>query len=692
MAGAKPSRAALAGILARVTRLELIRNFGILAHIDAGKTTVSERILFATGIEHRMGEVHDGTATMDWMAEERERGITIGAAVTHCPWKGYELPLIDTPGHVDFSAEVVRSLRVLDGAIVVLDAVAGVQAQTETVVRRAREQELPLLLFVNKMDRLGADFARSVADAKAKLHPGVVAVQLPAWDGERFCGILDLLTMQLVQWESGSTEMEPQSRPIPQALHQSAAAARETLCATVAEGEEDLENIFLESGDLPQGTLLAALRRATLARRLVPAFAGSALHQIGVSGLLDGVVSFLPSPLDRAPLMVREAGSGREVELAPDAQAPPALLVFKLHHERHGELAFLRIFAGTIDEGDALVNCRSGERIRLQPLLRLHADHRERLASAGPGMLVAVQGVHGVRTGDTLCAPERQLLLAPVAFPDPVIAQAVEAHDAARHDELEPLLDMLTLEDPTLSWSTDENSGLHLLSGMGELHLEVSLHRLEREFGLPILASSPQVKLMETIGQAERARGWLEMPSEPPLRVDVELEIRPEEAENPVLELAPGLKPLPQACLSALQAADALHGWPGPGGHPLGYCRIILHSWKLDPPSETLPPGAIQGAMQNALWRGLQTDMQLMEPRMRLIVRAPEESLSAVLADLQQRQAEIESLDQEEGWAKVHARVAMAHFLAYSTSLRSQTKGRGEFHLEPDGYMPRVSR
>jgi len=675
-----------------VTRLELIRNFGILAHIDAGKTTVSERILFATGIEHRMGEVHDGTATMDWMAEERERGITIGAAVTHCPWKGYELPLIDTPGHVDFSAEVVRSLRVLDGAIVVLDAVAGVQAQTETVVRRAREQGLPLLLFVNKMDRLGADFARAVADAQAKLHPGVVQVQLPAWDGERFCGIIDLLSEQLVQWEPGSTEMAPMAVPIPEALRESTAAARESLCSTVAEGDEELENLFLESGDLPQETLLAALRRATLARRLVPAFAGSALQQIGVTALLDGVVSFLPSPLDREPLMVREAGSGREVELPPDPQAPPALLVFKLHHERHGELAFLRVFAGSIDEGDALLNCRTGERIRLQPLLRLHADHRERLASAGPGMLVAVQGVHGVRTGDTLCAPERQLLLAPLAFPDPVIAQTVEARDATRHDELEPLLDMLTLEDPTLSWSTDEDSGLHLLSGMGELHLEVALHRLERDFGLPVLASSPQVKLVETIRQAERAKGWLELPSEPPLRVDVELEIRPEEGEAPVLELAPGLKPLPPACLAALQAADALQGWPGPGGHALGYCRVILHSWKLDPPHLTLPPGALQGAMQNALWRGLQADMQLMEPRMRLIVRAPEETLSAVLADLQQRHAEIESLDQEEGWAKVHARVAMAHFLAYSTSLRSQTKGRGEFHLEPDGYMPRSIR
>jgi len=308
-----------------VTRLELIRNFGILAHIDAGKTTVSERILFATGIEHRMGEVHDGTATMDWMAEERERGITIGAAVTHCPWKGHELPLIDTPGHVDFSAEVVRSLRVLDGAIVVLDAVAGVQAQTETVVRRAREQELPLLLFVNKMDRLGADFERSVADAQAKLHPGVIPVQFPAWQEDRFCGVVDLLSQQLMQWEPGSTEMEPQARPIPQELRESAAAAREVLCSQVAEGEESLENLFLETGDLPQERLLEALRRATLARRLVPAFAGSALQQIGVAALLDGVVSFLPSPLDRPPLLMCEAGSGREFEFAPAAKAPPAL-------------------------------------------------------------------------------------------------------------------------------------------------------------------------------------------------------------------------------------------------------------------------------------------------------------------------------------------------------------------------------
>ncbi|MGB0685048.1 MAG: elongation factor G [Planctomycetota bacterium] len=671
-------------------RPELLRNFGIVAHIDAGKTTVSERILFLTGVEHRLGEVHEGTATMDWMAEERERGITIGAAVTHCPWGGHELQLIDTPGHVDFTAEVVRSLRVLDGAVVLLDGVAAVQAQTETVVRRAREGGLPLVLVVNKLDRLGADFEAAVADARAKLHPGVVAVQLPVRDeDDELLGVVDLVEERFLSWEAGSDGREMAVGPIPESVVAAAAAARESLCSLVAEGDEALEDRFLEEGGLSADLLRQALREAVLARRLVPALGAAALKQFGIQPILDAVVAYLPSPLERPPLEVQEAGSGRRVELHPDPEAPAALLAFKLTVEEHGELVYLRVFAGTVREGDRLVDTRDGSKLRLQPLLSLHADSRERIEEAGPGMLVALPGQHGLRTGDTLCDPERPLLLAPVVFPEPVISVTVEAKDAAEHGRLEELLELLTHEDPTLSWRADEDSGQCLLSGMGELHLEVAVHRLTRDFRLPVLSGKPEVKLRECLPESIEARGWLEVPTDPPERVEVRLDVAPSEEEAVQLRLAPGLPPLPAEVLTGLDDPRITQGWRGPQGLPLARTSLTLRAWSVEPEGEAPRFGTVQGAIQNALSRGLEGQSRVLEPQMRLQVGAPEEHLAAVLADLQQRQAEILSLDHEDGRFKVHARAAMSRLMAYSTALRSQTQGRGEFHLEPDGLAER---
>ena len=665
------------------------RNLGILAHIDAGKTTVTERILFYTGVERRMGEVHDGTATMDWMDEERERGITITAAVTHCPWRDHILQLIDTPGHVDFTAEVARALRVLDGVVIVLDAVAGPQAQTETVVRQAANHEVPMLLFVNKMDRPGANFEAALQKATERLHPGVVAVQLPYGEGPELKGVLDLVNEQLLTWNKADFGVEVQRAPIPEDHADQVAAARLELCSRVAELNDDWADLFLEQDDLSKEILMEGLRLGVTTRQLVPALCGSALHNCGIQPLLDAIIDWLPSPLDIAVPTAIDPKTGRDLEVAPEPNDPVAALVFKVAHEKHGDLAFMRVFSGTIHKGDALFNTRTDRREKLNVLYAMHADHRDALESCGPGSLLAVPGLARVRTGDTLCAEGRRLLLESIEFPEPVLKQTVEARDASSRDHLAEVLAILVREDPTLHFQDDEETGGYLLAGMGELHLEVNLHRLERQFKLDVRAGAPRVNFRECVGAESSASGHLEVPGETAMRVEIRVRLTAADATQPELMLAPGLAELPQALLDELHRPDILHGWVGSAGYPLAQTRVILESWSAD--SERAPSLDIfMGALQSAVAAAMAGSSVVLEPRMDLHVEVPDEHLSSVLADLQKRHSEILEITMEGDIQKVHARVPLSEMVAYSTALRSQTQGRGSFQMTADGLMPRT--
>lgn len=671
-------------------KAESLRNLGILAHIDAGKTTVSERFLFYTGVERRLGEVHDGTTVMDWMPEERERGITITSAVTTCPWRGHAIQLIDTPGHVDFTAEVARSLRVLDGGIIVLDGVAGPQAQTETVMRQARRRQLPLLLFVNKMDRPGADFLRTLERARERLHPGALPLQLPFGEGRDLEGVIDLVRMALLTWDAADQGKTLREAPIPGSHVEAATQARQDLCSRIAECEEAWADHFLEHDDLPEDTLLQGLRQVTLSGEVVPVLCGSALKNLGLQPLLDAVIDFLPSPLERPAPEATLPATGASVEVHPAAKDPVAAFCFKVAHEAHGELVFLRVFAGTLHPGDGLINVRTGRREKLQTLYAMHADHREKLEQVGPGGLLAVTGLPRVRTGDTLCDPARELLLAPIHFPEPVLKQALEAKDAGEHAKLEHALEILVREDPTLRVAEDEDTGGFLLAGMGELHLEIAVHRLEREFKLGVRAGVPRVSFRETLAKDTAATAELAVPGEEGSQVQVQLAVVRVEAELPSLQITPQCPQLPTDLLQVLQNPTLLQGWVGREGYPIAHVRLQLEGWSAAgerEPSQEM----FLGAMQLALAKAFAEDSVILEPKMALEVLVPEEHLSGVMADLQKRQAQIQEVEAESGDRKILASVALSRMAAYSTDLRSLSQGMADFQMVLEGLVPRGS-
>lgn len=670
-------------------KAETLRNLGILAHIDAGKTTVSERFLFYTGVERRLGEVHDGTTVMDWMPEERERGITITSAVTTCPWRGHHIQLIDTPGHVDFTAEVARSLRVLDGGVIVLDGVAGPQAQTETVMRQARRRQLPLLLFVNKMDRPGADFLKTVTKAQERLHAGALALQLPMGEGRELEGVIDLVRMALLTWSKWDQGKTVQEQPIPESHTAAAISARQDLCSRVADLDEAWADHYLEHDDLPADILLQGIRQATLAGELVPVLCGSALRNLGIQPLLDAVVDYLPSPLDRPAPEASLPTTGVTTEVPPNPQDPVAAFCFKVTHEAHGELVFLRVFSGTLHPGDGLINVRTGRREKLQTLYAMHADHREKASEVGPGGLLAVTGLPRVQTGDTLCAAERPLLLAPIHFPEPVLQQALEARDAGEHGKLEHALAILVREDPTLRVVEDEDTGGFLLAGMGELHLEIAVHRLEREFKLGVRAGVPRVSFRESIKQNVRATAELVVPGEEGSQVEVTLGVVLAEEEAPILRIPPQCPTLPEDLLHTLQNPKLLQGWVGHEGYPIAHVQLLLEHWQTA--SEHAPSQEmLLGALQLALTKAFQKESVILEPKMVLEVEVPEEHLSGVMADLQKRQAQIQEVEAEGEDRKISASVALSRMSAYSTDLRSLSQGMANFQMLPSGLVPHV--
>lgn len=662
--------------------LALLRNFGIVAHIDAGKTTVSERILFYTGVEHRMGEVHEGTATMDWMDQERERGITISAAVTACDWRGHQLQLIDTPGHVDFTVEVERSLRVLDGAVVVLDAVAGVQPQTETVLRQAGRHEVPLLFLVNKIDRLGADFSQACASIEARLGVRAVPVQLPQGEGGDFCGVIDLVSEELLSW-TDALGKEMLRSELPAAEVERVAESRDQLCSAVAETDDALADRYLEVGRLSAEELRAGLRAAVRARSLAPVLVASALRNRGIQPLLDAVVDYLPSPLERAAIW-GESAEGERVQRQPSPDDPCTALVFKIHHESFGDLHFVRVFSGVMRVGDKLQVARTGQHERIGRILHLHAEQQTARESAGPGELVAISGLKHAGTGDTLCALGQAIALEGMRFPEPVLKLTVEPREPGQSEALVEALACLDREDPTLRTSLDPETGQHLLAGMGELHLEVVLHRLKTEFKVDARTGEPQVSYREALRKARSCEAHREIPlGEQPLRLWAKLRMQPIEGAVVELQLEAGLA-RQLGPMAAELRADALAGESGEWGLPLDGMRVTVTelSWQ---PAEIQPPtGSLLGVVTRAMRTGLVGATELREPWMELRVAAPEAATSSVLADLNIRGAEIQEVDPSRG--AIRARVPLAEMFAYATHLRSQTQGKGEFTMSLAGY------
>ncbi|TAH34923.1 MAG: elongation factor G [Planctomycetota bacterium] len=672
--------------------LERLRNVGIVAHIDAGKTTVTERTLYYTGVEHRMGEVHEGNTVMDWMPEERERGITITAAATRCPWKEHVIQIIDTPGHVDFSAEVNRSLRVLDGAVVVICGVAGVQAQTETVLRQARRYGVPWLAFVNKMDRPGADFAAAVDSLRKRLAAPVAPVQLPVGAGAEFRGVVDLLRMRCLGWSSADRGRSIQEDDVPEDVVPQARAARTSLCEAVAETDEALLEAYLTAGSLSAEQLRHGLRAATLRGALVPVLCGSALRYSGIQPLLDAVLDWLPSPLDRPPVRGHDpADAARAIERAPAADAPLCALAFKVFHDPHGDLVYLRIYSGTLREGDQVHNARDKKVERVAQIYRMHAEHRERLDAAGPGDIVAVSGLKLARTGDTVFHKGGDIALEPIEFPEPVIQQTVEPRSTADRDKLLHALRVLDREDPTLRIRVDEETGQALLAGLGELHLEVAMHRLEREFRVAARAGRPLVAYRETVTAPARGHGSADRPlGEGRQLVTVDLGVEPASATRPEIQLGPGLQGAGKALHQALEReAASLLSVGGDLGFPLARLRVTLEHVEWSPAGgEPPPPELVLGAASRALDQALTGATVLLEPIMSLRVEVPEPFLSGVLADLNTRHASIEDLEARLDLRVVLAKVPLQAMFAYSTDLRSLSQGRASFSLEPDGYAP----
>nr|MDQ2696991.1 elongation factor G [Pseudomonadota bacterium] len=672
--------------------LERLRNIGIIAHIDAGKTTTTERILFYTGRTHKMGSVDTGTTITDWMEQERERGITIVAAAISAVWRDHHINLIDTPGHIDFTAEVQRSLRVLDGGIVVFDAVQGVEPQSETVWRQADRYRVPRLCFINKMDRLGADFQRSVQSIGRRLGAATAVLQIPIGRESGFAGVIDLLTMQAVRWSDGEGARREHG-PIPADMQAEAGAARLRLVESVADADDGILALYVEGAEIAPEALRAALRRATLANRLFPVYCGAALRNMGVQPLLDGVVDFLPSPLDAGAVKGVHPKTGETLERRPDDAEPLAALAFKVVNDPYmGHLAYVRVYSGTLSTGQGVYNAGRGDRDRAGRLVRMYANHREDIDRLHAGDIAAILGLNSARTGDTLCPADKPILLETIAFPEPVIRATVEPRTGADYDAMAAALRKLADEDPTFAARMDEDSGQMLIAGMGELHLEVMVERLRREFGVQARMGRPRVAYKETItrpvagveGRFVRQSGGRGQYGH------VILDLTPLEAgEGFRFASAVTGGAVPRQFIPAVEqgARDGLHNGPL-GGHPVVDVAVRLTggSWHEVDSSELAFRNAALLAVQEGLRKGRPV---LLEPVFRIEVLAPAEYTGAVLGQLTARRAIIEGTEPRPGNAEaIRGQIPLSETFGYVTELRSATQGRGAFTMEFDHYAP----
>jgi len=673
----------------RKTPLERVRNIGIIAHIDAGKTTTTERILFYTQKIHRMGEVHNGAATMDWMEQERERGITITAAATTCFWRDHQINIIDTPGHIDFTAEVQRSLRVLDGGVVVFDAVAGVEPQSETVWRQADRFHVPRICFVNKMDRVGADFNRTIQMIVDRLGARPVAVQMPIGAEDSFVGMIDLIEMDAITYldDLGTKSQETE---IPEVYREEAERMHRELIERVAETDEALTEKFILEEEITADELRAALRRATIRGELVPVLCGSALRNKGVQRVLDAVVDYLPSPLDVPPIVGHHPKTGEPIECPADPNAPFAALAFKIVTDPYvGRLAYIRVYSGTVNAGANTFNATKGKKERVGRLLQMHANHRQEIKSLSAGDIGAVLGFKDTFTGDTLSDPGRQVVLEAIKFPEPVISVAIEPKTKADQDKMSEALTKLAEEDPTFRVRVDENTGQTIISGMGELHLEVLVDRMMREFRVMAKVGRPQVAYRETITRPARAQGrFVRQTGGRGQYGDVVLEVEPLpkgsgfEFENRITGGAIPKEYIPaveQGVRSALESGVL-------AGYPVVDLKAILVDGSYHEVDSSDLAFKIAGsiAFKEATQKAKPV---LLEPIMKVEVVAPEEFTGDIIGDLSARRGSIEGMEPRGiGMQAIRAHVPLAEMFGYATDLRSMTQGRGTFTMEFEYY------
>ncbi|MBV8856327.1 MAG: elongation factor G [Acidobacteria bacterium] len=680
--------------------LNKFRNIGIMAHIDAGKTTTTERVLFYTGVSHKIGEVHEGTATMDWMEQEQERGITITSAATTCFWKRsgteYRINIIDTPGHVDFTMEVERSLRVLDGAVAVFDGVAGVEPQSETVWRQADKYGVPRICFINKLDRAGASFDRSFQSIIDRLGANPVALQIPIGLEDQFKGVVDLITMKALIWNDESKGAQYDTTEIPEDLKERAQEMRHKLLEAAAEADEELMEQYLEDegASFTEAQIRAALRKGTIAIKLVPVVTGSAFKNKGVQTLLDAVVDYLPSPLDIPAIEGTNPKTG-DVEARPaDAGAPFAGLVFKIMADKHlGQLSFVRIYSGTVRSGSYAYNSVKGTKERVGRLLRMHANKREDIEEASAGEIIAIGGMKQVTTGDTVCDENKPIVLEAMEFPAPVIRVAVEPKTRADQDKLGTALSRLAQEDPSFNVSTDQETGQTIIAGMGELHLEIIVDRMKREFGVEANVGKPQVAYRETITQpAKGVERYKRQTGGRGQYGHAELEIAPAPGEGFVFENKITGGAIPREFIKPIEEGvrDAMER-----GFLAGYelvdikVELVFGSYHEVDSDERSFHIAGSLAFQDAVKKAKPV---LLEPIMRVEVVTPEEYMGSVNGDLNRRRGQIEKMEPRPGGAQVvTAYVPLSEMFGYTTDLRSMTQGRATstMHFERYEAAPR---
>lgn len=681
----------------KVEDLIWTRNIGIMAHIDAGKTTTTERILFYTGKSHKIGEVHDGNTVMDWMEQEQERGITITAAATTCSWNNYRINIIDTPGHVDFTIEVERSLRVLDGAVAVFDAVSGVESQTETVWRQADKYKVPTICFVNKMDRVGADFQMTIDTIKERLNAVAAPIHIPIGSEDQFVGMIDLVSEKAYVWKLKDEKGESfQSTEIPSDYRDEAQKAREKLIEIVADYDDSLADRFLSGEVITPEILKASLRKCTLQRQLHPILCGSAFKNKGVQPLLDAIVDYLPSPLDRGVIDAKLAHDlEKTVPCKTDFKEPTVALAFKLASDSFaGNLCYVRVYSGTLSMGMTLTNPREKKKERVQKIVKMHANSRVEVNEIKAGDIGAIIGLKFTVTGDTLCDSSREVVLESISFPEPVISIVVEAKSSADQTKMLDGLQKLVKEDPSSLLKTDPDTGQWLLSGMGELHLEILVDRLKREYGVQVNTGSPQVTYKETIGGTGSARKRFERDAAGQVQTgEVEVKIAPFEnrqdnfIDNLVKDAALS-KEIKQAVIDG--AREALESGVV-AGYTMSGVQVKVVSIVNDP--EHGHPAAYKIATSQAVREAMSSaSAQLMEPIFKLEVVVPEEFLGNVIGDLNARRGRILNTAIRGHLQVVWAEVPLSELFGYATGVRSITQGRGTFSMKFLEYQPVADR
>ncbi len=673
-------------------KLSKTRNIGIIAHIDAGKTTVTERILFYTGRSHRMGEVHNGEAIMDWMPQEQERGITITSAVTACEWKNHEVHIIDTPGHVDFTIEVERCLRVLDGAVVVFCAVGGVEPQSETVWHQADKYGVPKIAFINKMDRIGADFPKAIRMMKERFNSIPLPIQIPVGKEEQFNGVVDLITQKVIAWsEKDAVGLSFELSDVPPDFLSQVEEYRENLIETIAEIDDGIAEKYLEGIDVSEKEMIHAIRKATISLKIVPVLCGAALRNKGIQPLLNSVVDFLPSPLDIPPVEGVNPITGENEERYSSDNEQLAAFAFKVMMDEGRKMTYLRIYSGRIKSGEDVYNATKGKKERVARLLKMHANKRERLEEVGAGDIIAVMGLKNTTTGDTICNESHPIVLESMEFYEPVITQAIEARTPSDQEKLTVALEKLVEEDPTIRVKYVDETDQTVISGMGELHLEIFIDRLIREFNAHVNVGRPRVVYRETIEKAveveerferevgERKHfGHVKLFIEPKERgggielpADIERESIPEEFHAAIIE---GIR---EATLSGVVA-----------GYPVldVKVRIIGGSYREGESSEL----GYKVAASSAFKKGcLQAEPILLEPIVKVDIITPSEFVGEVIGDINSRRGEVESMTNRGPVSEIRAKVALEKMFGYSTDLRSITQGRATFSMQFSEYDKR---